>query len=1741
MVAKNQRPAISDVYELSPMQEAMLFHSAYLPESTAYFEQFSYLIEGELQAEFFREAWQIVANRHAVFRTSFHWQDLPKPVQVVQEQVSVPWFFADWRGLAHELQTQKWQQHLEEDRRQPFRLERAPLLRCHLARLSDNQYFFAWSHHHIILDGWCLSIIVGELLEIYRALRSGRRANLKPARPYRDYIVWVQQQDRAKARDFWTAELKGFTAPTELPMTAANHTERSALSDRQERCLLSSDLSQKLRLLAAQRQITANTLTQGAWSVLLHRYSGQTDVLFGFTVSDRPSEIAGVEEMVGLFINTLPVRIQVVPELQLPVWLKRIQAQQASRLRYASASMVDIQQWSEVPRGARLFDSNILFLNYPISQEVAEGPGEFEIRDPRMFGQTDMPLTLQVTPGEQWSVEIIYDSACFEAGVIRRMLGHFGYLLEQFAAEPDRRVAEFSILTGVERRQLFEEFNDTRVEFDHENTVVHRLEAIAELHADRVVVECDGRAFTAGAFNRRSNQLARCLMREVRLALSDLVVILMPRSELMVESILAVWKCGAAYVPVEPDYPEDRIRNIVEETGAKVVITRRGCLSPDLRSDIELLARVVVLEDVEMIRGRQEPFNLGIAIAPHSLAYVIFTSGSTGKPKGVMVEHVGMLNHILAKVHDLKIGPESVVAQTASHCFDISVWQMFAGPIVGGRTSIYSEDILLEPERFVDRVDAEGVTILELVPSYLSVVLDRVENREGVFLKLRFLQVTGEAVSRALIARWFKKFPDIPVANAYGPTECSDNITHYTMYELPRGPGIPIGKPLRNFNIYVVDEYMNICPVGIKGEICASGIGVGRGYLNDPERTAALFLDDPFREGRSARLYKTGDIGCYLPDGNILLFGRKDQQVKVRGYRIELGEIEAALARLAGIGEAVVVDRRDDGKDTYLCAYYTLKNGVERSGEAIARELRRELPDYMIPAAFLEIKEMPLTSNGKVDRKALPAPDLTRRSVGTDYAAPRSETEITLAEVWGEILGVENPGIHDNFFSLGGDSILSMRAVSRAKQAGLKFGVIDVFQHPTIADLAGHAVRVDPDQRESSPESARPSNQSPLAPDRRTEADGFTTSASPPAAPAGESLDALLDGLRASGVADPKTEVCDFYELSSVQQGMLFHSLYTPESDTYFNQLNCVIEGPLNREVFREAWAKVIGHHPALRASFHWEGLENPIQVVHRNADAEWLDDDWSRLSPEAQDERWQQYLRDDRHRKFDLTRAPLMRFGLFRLGDKAHRFNWSHHHLLLDGWSSAIVLKDVLTAYEAILNGKRISLGLRRPFRESIEWLASKDTTHAKAYWRERMKGAAVPTRLVLGKPEMEGIARGGDYEEEEFTVGADLTTRLRALAREQGITLNTIAQGAWALLLWRYSGESDVVYGSVVSGRPAEMEGADKMVGVFINTLPARIQVDLDRPLVDWLGGLQIEQVEREQFAYSSLIDIHRWSEAPAGTPLFETILIFENYPMEEFLMQGAGMFSFAHVRTLEPTNYAITLVVTPAREIALKIVYDDGRFDRATVQRLLGHYELLLRRIAESPRQAVGSVNILTEAERLQILEVWNRPASLMPEGITFLTLFEDCVSSCPDHVAIKFDGKSCTYRELNDRSIQLARYLLEVEGVKAGDRIAVLMPRSEKMVESIFAIWKCGAAYVPVDPNDPLERIRTIVADSGSKLAISDSASPKVNGTLANCGFRLVALNEIESMRLLQPKDDPGRGPSPADLAYVIYTS
>ncbi|MBA3949963.1 MAG: AMP-binding protein, partial [Acidobacteria bacterium] len=763
----------------------------------------------------------------------------------------------DWRGLTPGMQAASWTSWLEADRARGFEPEKPPLMRAALAQLSDEDWYFCWSHHHLLLDGWCLSLVLEELFARYDALEHGGTPALAPVRPYSDYIAWLRGRDRAALDAYWRDTLRGFTTPTALLSSGARETGASprAVHAAPEHSVaevrLSSEQSSAIRAAAATHRLTLNTLVQGAWAIVLSRYSGTTDVVFGTTVSGRPSELPGVETMLGVFINTVPVRLDVDEGAPAAAWLADIQARHVEREAFATIPLTDIQKLSDVEAGTPLFDTNVIVMNYRLDERLASGAGAFAISDLRIVDQTDIPLTLQVTPGERMAVELLYDTARFERGAVERMLGHVAHVLAQFADDLTRTVGAIAIVTPAERARLFDVFNATAAPLDARETVLDVWDARVAETPDAVALECDNTRLTYRELNAWAERLATGLraLAPAPLAADTLVAIAFRRSERLVAAILAIWKCGAAYVPVDPDYPEERIRQVIESAAPRIVLRDDGTLDGSLETVFGPSVRFAAVGDVE--RAGAEAGSRDVPRSRRAegrdLAYVIFTSGSTGLPKGAMVEHTGMLNHLLAKVEDFALDRASLLVQNASHCFDISVWQCFAALLAGGRTLVYIDALVLDPERFLARVRSDRVTVLEVVPSYLGALLDRAGSAPPLFEDLRLLVVTGETVKPALVARWFALFPAIPMANAYGPTEASDDITHAFMRSAPLTPTVPVGRPLRNFHIYVVDDRMRLCPIGVAGEVCVSGPGVGRGYLNDPGRTAAAFLDDPFR------------------------------------------------------------------------------------------------------------------------------------------------------------------------------------------------------------------------------------------------------------------------------------------------------------------------------------------------------------------------------------------------------------------------------------------------------------------------------------------------------------------------------------------------------------------------------------------------------------------------------------------------------------------------------------------------------------------------------------------------------------------------------------------------------------------------------------------------------------------------------------------------------------------------------
>ncbi|HYO92286.1 MAG TPA: amino acid adenylation domain-containing protein, partial [Pyrinomonadaceae bacterium] len=738
--------------------------------------------------------------------------------------------------------------------------------------------------------------------ENYEGEMRGEKVEREAVRPYRDYIHWLSQQNVGKAEAYWREQLRGVTAPTPLGIEPVL-TAKTIQKGYGEQAIA---LPAVLRAFARQQRLTLNTVIQGAWALLLSRYSRESDVVFGAVVSGRPAALPDVEAMIGLFINTLPVRVRIDGDESVGEWLKQLQENQVEMRQYEYSSLVQVQGWSEVPRGLPLFESILDFENYPMDRALQQWGANLEQGDIGFVIRTNYPLEVVAVPGPEFSLQMKYDCERFDYATIARMLGHFGILIESIVADPSQPLARLPLLTPAEEHQLLIEWNQTDVDYPSEK-LVHRLfEQQAALTPDAVAVVFQTDSLTYRQLNERANRLARALImkgagREV------VVALLMERNINLLVSILAIFKAGAAYAPLDPFHPAARLRQALEQSHSALLLTSSPFATVCTQAIDKLAAHqrpdVLLIED--LINEEQPEANPEAAASPGNLAYIIFTSGSTGLPKGAMIEHRGMLNHLYAKISDLHLTPEDVVGQTASQCFDISVWQFLAPLLIGGSVHIFSDEVIGDPGLFFAEVEKGAVSILETVPSLLRATLEEIINarRSAQALPaLRWLLMTGEALSPDLCRQWLNAYPQIPLLNAYGPTECSDDVTHYAIERSPLDGivKVPIGRPIANTRLYILDSNLQAVPIGVGGELYVGGRGVGRGYVDDASRTAVAFVPDLFASEPGARLYRTGDLARYMPCGNIEFLGRIDSQVKIRGFRIELGEIESALGKHPG-------------------------------------------------------------------------------------------------------------------------------------------------------------------------------------------------------------------------------------------------------------------------------------------------------------------------------------------------------------------------------------------------------------------------------------------------------------------------------------------------------------------------------------------------------------------------------------------------------------------------------------------------------------------------------------------------------------------------------------------------------------------------------------------------------------------------------------------------------------------------
>jgi amino acid adenylation domain-containing protein/non-ribosomal peptide synthase protein (TIGR01720 family) len=1091
---------IEDIYPLGPMQEGMLFYALMYPGSGIYHMLDRYEVDGAVDVDAFRAAWQDVLDRHPILRTSFLWEDYSRPHQFVHKQVALPFNYRDWREVPLHAQERRFDELLKAEVKTGFDFTTGPLMRIHLVRFADKRYRFIRSHHHILMDAWCKSPVLLEFRANYEALVKGEAIPFREAViPYRDYIAWLESQDRKVAEDFWRDYLKGFVEPTPLIVDKPTSGEAQATSQVRDLVVLLSEAdTQALNTLSQRYQLTPNSFLQGAWSLMLARYSGNNEVLFGVTVAGRPTDLPGVETALGLFINTLPLRVAVQPEQTALAFLRNLLYHNLELRQYEYMPLVRIQALSDLAKGQALFQHLFVFENAPVDPTLRGAKDVLNIVDDKHRTHANYPINAVLVPGSRFHLQVTYDVARFEEDVVKRLLEHFKILLEGIIRHPEARLGELPMLTERESKLICKQWNQTQHLYSEPRDMVALFEKQTALTPDAIAVAFQGQALSYCELNNRANRVAHALLAE-GVGPETLIALFNDRGVDYLVMLLGVFKTGSAYLPLDPSHPDGRIAQVLKESGVGLILTGvayfervlalAGRLGDSLDTEggviqdaiaveqtttnracaslsVQLLCQpdVLILEELESCENEVE--NPPGYHTQDSLAFVIFTSGSTGMPKGAMVEYKGMFNNLITKVPTLGLTERDVIAQTAGQCFDISVWQHLTPLVCGARVEIFSDEIVKEPNQLLAQLAERGVTVLEAVPSMIQALLEIVD--ETIELpKLRWLIACGEAFPPELCRRWMARFPHVKVLNAYGPAECSDDVSYY---EIPARPGetetiVPIGRPVHNTQLYLLNRWLEPVPIGVPGEICVAGIQVGRGYLNRPDLTAEKFIPNPFDTAQDGpfneagtRLYRTGDLGCYREDGAIEFLGRIDHQVKIRGVRIEPGEIEAQLLTFPDIERALVTVREGGAFCKMLVSYVVCNSQFINSDAELFAKLREHLatrlPDAMMPSAFVRLDAMPLGANGKIDRKGLPAPDMSGQS-DRAYIAPRNPAEEVLIDIWKEVLGIERVGVADNFFELGGHSLLAVQVLSRLRRAfGVEVPLRRLFDASTIEALA---------------------------------------------------------------------------------------------------------------------------------------------------------------------------------------------------------------------------------------------------------------------------------------------------------------------------------------------------------------------------------------------------------------------------------------------------------------------------------------------------------------------------------------------------------------------------------------------------------------------------------------------------------------------------------------------------------------
>lgn len=2186
---------VEDIYPLASVQRGMLFESLRNAGAGIYVTQFLFTLPGNLDVAALEQAWGDVIAAFPIFRTAFALDVIENSQQLVMRNVSLAIQQLDWRpsrssdssaplhvndDLKNEAQLHANMDELVQSlRTQDMDFSRAPLMKLTLVRVSDAAYKLVWTHHHALVDGWSLSNVYNALNQAYAARVKQQTPTLAYSAPYKHYVEWLERSDKPAAQAFWREYLQGFTEKTPLPYVSgavASTAQSKHYGAWQQQ--LSTELCEQLNQCTMRAKVTLNTLVQAAWGMLLGRIVNSHDVVFGAVSASRPVNVPQVETIVGAMITTVPVRVSTAHDTRLQTLLGELQDASVHARNFEYTPLATIQSCSELSTADSLFDTVIAFENFPYEQQ---DESENIIQAIEGVEQPHGPLTLAFVPGKQLHIHVFYDEALYAQHQIQRLTELLVFTLESFTTGLDKPLSQLPILPAQDAQHVVNEWNNTAAAYPDNASVIDVFEQHANQTPDATALVFAHQTVSYRALNERANQLAHYLQAQ-GIGAGQTIGVMIERSPEMIIGILAILKAGATFCPIDMDYPEERIQHIVRDAAIHIVlISDHGddALNKETRS--EKFAQALGLTPIALHRAQsyhRNTHNLGVSIAPQAPIYVMYTSGSTGLPKGVAVTHQGVIRLVCGAAF-ISIDSRNVFLQMSPPAFDAATFEIWGAFLNGGKL------VLAPPKKLTVQdlgtlIHQHGITSMFLTSAFFNVV---VKEDIHALVPLKHLCVGGDVVSATSAQKMLTAFAGRgELHNGYGPTENTTfSTTHqFTMDDVTSTESLTIGKPIANSQAYVLNEVLAPLGVGMVGELYLGGAGLAHGYVGNGALTAERFVPNPFGPAGS-RLYRTGDLARWRANGTLEFIGRVDYQVKIRGFRIELGEVETVLEKADGVTEVIALAREDVPGVKRLVAYVV----GNTNDDALRHYLRSRVPDYMVPSAIMVMSAFPLTDNGKVDRRALPAP----QALASDaYVAPETDAQRALCAVWADVFKVARIGLNDNFFDLGGDSILSIQIASRANKAGYRVTVKDIFTYPTIAELAVHsqtALTIDAEQGQVQGEHAllpiqqwffeqalvepdywnqsfifevpsdvdaefatqclqiivaqhdalrlrfdgantqaglqigagagvqahyaadaavsdiafydlsdcsheeraaqiaqysvaakrglslsngplvkgvlfdcgsdssgersgdssgkssgkrlmltahhlvidtvswrvliedftqlyqqrqqqqalslgkktsayqqwgkfltqyaqsdalqaelpfwlntvaEPAANFPqqgehsdvrkiigltlsreetrqlledahdayntqvndillaalLAAYRTTSANaqsslrlhleghgrealnerldlsrtlGWFTTLFPvtlavdanqttladtliavkerlraipnkgigygvlrychPDADLREQLrdadtslsfnylgqfdqatgegpfqfsteftgtdaaanekhahsvdvvgmvrdgvlgidvyydsglhsshaiqafsDAYLQHLReliahccTDGVGartstdfalanvdqhglqalctylnQPSRNLESVYPLSPLQKGMLFESMHHEGAGVYITQIMLTFAGNVDSDSLQVAWNDVIAAFPILRTGFSLGEGEQALQAVLKSVDFALEQLDWRDQPQQAKQQRVEDLLAARKKQGVDFSQAPLMSAVLIRWSTEETKLLWTHHHALIDGWSLPQVFEALSVAYQARVQGKRPNLPYSAPYEHYVRWLQQQDQQAAHEFWANYLTGLTEKTPLPLSRAALTHQTHSKIYGEFNAPFSSRLYAQMNECARRHRVTLNTLVQAAWGVLLSRCVNSNDVVFGSVSAGRPPSLTQAETIVGAMIATTPVRLQLSPTLRVSELLADLQQQSVTSRDYEYASLASIQQASELPNTQSLFDTVLAFENYPFEEddsvdkLILDAQGF---------EQPHSPLTLAFIPGEPLSVRVFYDLAHYDQTTIAHLFAQLCHTMASLSETSNEAntaadryLHQLPILDNSQYQQVVEQWNQTATDYPQHTSVASVFEAQAAQRPEYVALRFGDQALTYGELNRRANQVAHRLLAC-GVMVGSVVGLMVERSPEMMIGLLGIIKAGAIYCPLEVDTPDERLRHIIADSDLQHCVVGTM-PHALPALAN--VQCLSLNPVSNSAIAvdtayaEHTDNlPHSNNSQAPM-YIMYTS